>query len=498
MNLRDILETTASAVPQRTALVLGSQRVSYHELDESANRVANALISLGMKKGDHVALLMSHCPEWVANYFGIIKAGGVAVLLSHMLKAPEHDALLRDSDAKFFITEEKFAQMLAGFLPDIPLLKHILKVDSCEYQELIAQSSPVAPDVKIDDDDHATIFYTSGVLGKQKGVLHSHATLMGAPKIVSNGIKRGRDDVVIDTPPFFYLFGLSEVLFGSVQEGSTVVLIPAFTPRTVLQAIEKEKATIIFGVPAILNSLAMLRDEMINKYDVSSLRVASTAGAKSSVRVMKTLEEKYGLSLCESYGMSELGVVAVSTLDDGKVGTVGRPVCEMKIVDDNGEEVPQGEIGEAIFRSPWQMIEYYKAPDLTAEVTRGGWFHSGDLVRQDEDGYIEYIEKKSFIIVTPTGLKIAPTEVEEVLLRYPGVAEAAYVGVRDGRGPNRLIPTAFITVEKDKTLTIEELNDYCRHNLADFKLPKQFIFVEGLPKVGSGKINRRLLKEGNA
>jgi len=497
MNLKQLLENTAGEVPQKTALVMGSQRITYGELDQSANRVANALISLGMKKGDHVALLMSHCPYWVASFFGIIKAGGVAVLLSHMLKAPEHDALLRDSDAKYFITEDKFTQMLAGFLPDIPLLKEVLITDSNEYRELIAKSSPVAPDVDINDSDVAMIFYTSGVLGKQKGVVHTHASLEAAHKFVSSGIKRTRDDVVIDTPPFYYLFGLSEVLFGNILEGSTTVLIPAFTPRTVLQAIQDEKATIIFGVPAILNSLAMLREEVIAKYDVSSLRVASTAGAKSVVHVMKTLENKFGLRLCESYGMSELTVVCLSTLDDGKVGTVGKPVCEMKIVDDNGNEVPQGEIGEALFRSPSQMKEYYKAPDLTAEVTRGGWFHSGDLVRMDEDGYIEYIEKKSFIIVTPTGLKIAPTEVEEVLLRYPGVAEAAYVGVIDGHGPNRLIPTAFIAVEKDKTLTTEELFDYCRHNLADFKLPRKFKFIDTLPKVGSGKINRQKLKQGD-
>jgi len=497
MNLKQILEITASEVPQRTAIVLDSQRVTYGELDEASNRVANALISLGVKKGDHVAILMSHCPEWVINYFGIIKAGGIAVLLSHMLKPPEHDALLRDSDATILITEKKFSQVLSAFLPNIPLLKQVLEVDKGSYQTLIASSSAVSPDVDIDDNDEATIFYTSGVLGRQKGVVHTHASFMGAPEIVSAGIKRAREDVVIDTPPFFYLFGLSEVLFGSIMKGSTIVLIPNFTPRTVLQAIEKEKGTIIFGVPAILNSLAMLREDVIKNYDVSSLRVASTAGAKSSVRLMKMLEDKFDLTLCETYGLSELTVVAMSTIDDHKVGTVGKPVCDLKIVDDNDREVATGEIGEALFRSPWMMKEYYKAPDLTAEVTRGGWFHTGDLVKMDKDGYIEYVEKKSFIIVTQTGLKIAPTEVEEVLLKYPGVAEAAYVGVRDGHGPNRLVPTAFVALNRDKTVTAKELADFCRENLADFKLPKRFEFVDGIPKTGSGKINRHLLKEGN-
>jgi len=495
MNLKQILEITANEVPQKTAIVLGSQRVTYGELDEASNRVANALIGLGVEKGDHVAILMSHSPEWVINYFGIIKAGDVAVLLSPMLKAPEIDSLLRDSDATTIITEEKFSQMLSAFLPGIPLLKRVLEIDGGSYKTMIAGSSAISPDVDINDEDEATIFYTSGVLGKQKGVVYTHASFMGTPDIVSAGIGRGSEDIVIDTPPFFYLFGLSEVLFGSIIKGSTVVIIPHFTPRVVLKAIEREKGSILFGVPAMLNSLAMLRNEVIKNYDVSSLRVASTAGAKSSVRLMKMLEDKFALTLCETYGLSELSVVSISTLDDHKVGTVGKPICDLKIVDDSGEEVTTGEIGEALFRVPWMMKEYYRAPDLTTQFNKDGWFHTGDLVRMDEDGYLEYVEKKSFIIVTSSGLKISPWDVEEVLLRYPGITEAAYVGVRDGCGPNELIPTAFVVLRDKQGAITEEITDFCRQNLADFKLPKRFEFVDSLPKTGSGKINRQQLKE---
>jgi long-chain acyl-CoA synthetase len=359
---------------------------------------------------------------------------------------------------------------------------------------MMANSPSTSPIVDIKDDDEVSIIYTSGVLGRQKGVLHTHASLMGPLGIISAGVGRGREGVVIDTVPFFYLFGLGEVLFGSIMEGATVVIIPHFTPRVVLEAIEKERGSIVFGVPAVHNALAMLRDGVIKNYDFSSLRAASSAGAKSSPRLMKMLEDKFKLTFCETYGLSELFVVSMSTLSNHKLGTVGKPICDIKIIDDNGREVPRGEVGEAIFRVPWAMKEYYKAPDLTAQVFKDGWFYTGDLVRMVEDGYLEYVEKKSFIIVTPSGLKISPWEVEDVFLRHPGIAEAAYVGVNDGRGGQ--VPTAFIVAKEKQGATVEEIVSFCRQDLADFKLPKKFEFVDSIPKTGSGKIDRRRLKEG--
>jgi len=488
VNLKQVIEIAAAEVPEKAALVLGDQRVSYRELDEASNRVANVLIGLGLKKGGHAAILMSHNPQWVVNYLGVIKAGGAGVLLSSQLKAPEAIPLLRDCDATILITEPEFSAMPFG---DVPLLEHILEADSPAYKAMLAESPATSPDIPIDDSDTAAIIYTSGVLGRQKGVVHSHASLLGTPDIVSAGVGRGRDDVIIDTVPFFYLFGLSEVLLGSLMKGATVVIIPHFTPRAVLEAVEREGGSIIFGVPAIHNAMAMLRGEVIKGYDISSLRVASTAGAKNSPRLMRMLEEKLGITLCETYGLSELSVVSMSTIDDHKLGTVGRPICDLRVVGEDGAEVARGEMGEAVARPPWMMKEYYKAPELTAEVIKDGWLYTGDLVRMDEDGYLEYVEKKSFIVVTPSGLKISPWEIEEVLLRHPHIAEAAYVGVKEGGGV--VVPTAFIVPREGQSVTPDELADFCRQNLADFKMPKRFQISEGIPKTGSGKIDRRQL-----
>ncbi|MCJ7670260.1 MAG: AMP-binding protein [Dehalococcoidia bacterium] len=493
MNIKQTLEDTASEIPHKEAIILGAQRITYGEMDAASNRVANALLELGMKKGTHVAILMSHSPEWVINYFGVIKGGGVAVLLNTALKAPELDSLLLDSDSEILITEKEFSRMISSVLPHIPLLKHVIEVDADSYTRMVANSSSISPAIDIRDEDEATIIYTSGVLGRQKGVVHTHASLMGTPPIVSAAIQRREKDTIIDPARFSHLFGLCEVLLGSFITGSTIVLIPNFTPRAVLEAVEKEKGSIIFGVPAMYNALAMMRSEVLKEYNLNSLRVAVTAGAKSFPELMENLEDKFGLSLYEVYGLTEVSAVSISTFNSRKLGTVGKPICRLKILDDSGKKVPRGEIGEAVFNAPWAMKGYYKAPKLTAQVLKDGWFYTGDLVRMDEEGYVEYIEKKSFIIVTSSGLKVGPSEVEFVLLSHPSVAEAAYVGIDDGYGGQ--IPTAFVVLKEGQSATSEELASLCYHNLADFKLPKRIEFIDSIPKTASGKIDRKQLKE---
>jgi long-chain acyl-CoA synthetase len=493
MNIKQTLENTARAIPNKEAIVLGTRRITYGELDLASNRVANALLQLGMKKGTHVAILMSHSPEWVINFFGVIKAGGVAVLLNTALKAPELDALLLDSDSEILITEGEFSRIISSILPHIPLLEHVIEVDGDSYTRMLAKSTSVSPIVNLEDGDEAAMIYTSGVLGRQKGVVHTHASMMGTPPIVSAAIQRTREDTVISPVRFSHLFGLFEVLFGSIMTGSTIVLIPSFTPRAVLEAVEKEHGTIIFGVPAMFNALAMMRGEVLKEFNLKSLRLAVTAGAKSFPSLMRNLEDKFNLSLCEVYGLTEISAVSVSASENRKLGTVGKPICPLKIVGDSGSEVPRGEIGEAVFNAPWAMKGYYKAPKLTAQVLKDGWFYTGDLVRMDKEGYVEYVEKKSFIIVTPSGLKVGPSEVEFVLLSHPSVAEAAYVGIVDGYGGQ--IPTAFVVLKEGQSTTAEELTTLCYHNLADFKLPKRIAFIDSIPKTASGKIDRKKLQE---
>jgi len=488
-----MLERTASEVPQSTAIVLGSRRVSYRELDEGSNRIANALISLGIKKGDHVAILMSRTPEWVINCFGVLKAGAAAVLLDAGAKAPELEPQLRESDSKMLITEERFSPMLSSVLPSIPLLKQVLEIDTDSYNGMVGSSSPVSPSVNIKGEDEAILFYTLGVLGKNKGVVHTHASFMSILPIVVEKFELGRDDVVLGMLPFNYLLGFGLVVLMPIKRGCTIAILPHFSSKSILETVEREKATMLIGVPASFNAMAMIDEEMIKSYDLSSLREVLCAGAKSSAFFLEALEKKFHLTACEIYGLTELIIVTLGAIRDRKLGTAGKPLAELKMLDKNGKEVPRGSIGEAVARAPWMMKEYYKSPELTAQVIKDGWFHTGDLVRLDEDGYLEFIEKTSSIIVPSGGVKILPAAVEEVLLEHPAVAETACVGVIDDyRGQ---IPTAFIVLKEGQSATSDEIRGFCRQSLSDYKVPKQIKFLDSMPKTRSGQIDRKRLSE---
>jgi len=490
-NLKLMLEKTASEVPQQTAVVLGSRNVTYRELDETSNRIANALISLGIKKGDHVAILMSRTPEWVINSFGVLKAGAAAVLLDSGAKAPELEPQLRESDSKILITEERFSPMLSLVLPNAPLLKQVLEVGTATYNDLIASSSPTSPSVDIKGEDKAILFYTLGVLGKNKGVVHTHSSFLSILPIAVERFELDRNDVVLGLLPFNYLLGFGLVVLMPLWTGATIAILPHFSSKNILETIQQEKATMLIGVPASFNAMAMIDEETMKSYDLSSLRSVLCAGAKSSAFFLEMLERKFHLTACEIYGLTELIIVTIGAIRDRKLGTAGKPLAEFRVLDKNGHEVPRGTVGEAVARAPWMMREYYKSPELTAQVLKDGWFHTGDLVRLDEDGYLDFIEKTSSIIVPSGGVKILPAAVEEVLLKHPAVAETACVGVPDDYKGQ--IPTAFIVLKEGQSATPDEIRDFCRQSLSEYKVPKQFRFVDSLPRTESGQIDRKLL-----
>ena len=490
-NLKQMLEKIASEVPQQTAIVLGSRKVSYRELDETSSRIANALISLGIRKGDHVAILMSRTPDWVINCFGALKAGAAAVLLDSGAKAPELEPQLRESDSKILITEERFSPVLSSVLPNAPLVKHVLEVGTETYNRMVTSSSPVSPSIDIQGDDEAILFYTLGVLGKNKGVVHTHWSFLSILPIVVEKLELEKHDVVLGLLPFNYLLGFGLVVLMPLWTGATIAILPHFSSKNILETIEREKASMLIGVPASFNAMAMIDEETIESYDLSSLRQVLCAGAKSSAFFLEALEKKYHLIACEIYGLTELIIVTLGAIRDRRLGTAGKPLAELKVLGRNGEEVPQGTVGEAVARAPWMMKEYYKSPELTAQVLKDGWFHTGDLVRLDEDGYLEFMEKASSIIVPSGGVKILPAAVEEVLLKHPAIAEAASVGVLDDYKGQ--IPTAFIVLKEGQSASVEEIRDFCRQSLSDYKVPKQIKFVDSLPRTEAGQIDRRLL-----
>ena len=491
VNLKLMLERTAREVPQQTAVVLGSRKVSYRELDDTSNRIANALINLGTKKGDHVAILMSRTPDWVINCFGVLKSGAAAVLLDSGAKAPELEPQLRESDSKILITEERFSPVLSSVLPNTPLVKHVLEVGTETYNRMVTGSPPTSPSVDIRGEDEAILFYTLGVLGKNKGVVHTHWSFLSIIPIAVERLELERKDVVLGLLPFNYLLGFGLVVLMPLWTGATIAILPHFSTKNILETIEQKKASLLIGVPASFNAMATIEDETIKSYDLSSLTRVLCAGAKSSAFFLDMLEKKFHLTACEIYGLTELIIVTIGAMRDRKLGTAGKPLAELRVVDKNGQEVPRGTIGEAVARASWMMKEYYRAPELTARVLKDGWFHTGDLVRLDEDGYVEFIEKASSIIVPSGGVKILPEAVEEVLLKHPAIAQAASIGVLDDYKGE--IPTAFIVLKKGQSVSVEEIRDFCRQSLSEYKVPKQIKFVDSLPRTESGQIDRRLL-----
>jgi long-chain acyl-CoA synthetase len=491
VNLKQMLERRAREAPQQTAIVLGSREVSYRELDETSNRIANALIGLGTEKGDHVGILMSRTPEWVINCFGALKAGGVGVLLDSGGKAPELELLLRETDCEVLITEERFSPVLSSVLPNVRLLKQVLEVGTDTYNRMVEDSPSASPTVDIKGEDDAIIFCTLGVLGKNKGILHTHSSFMSILPLVVEKFELERNDVVLGLLPFNYLLGFGLVVLMPLYRGATVAILPHFSSKSILDTIARQKATMLIGVPAGFNGMAMIDEETIKDYDLSSLSRVLCAGAKSSALFLDMLEKKFHLTACEIYGLSELIIVTIGAMRDRKLGTAGKPLAELKVMDKNGKEVPRGTVGEAVARAPWMMKEYYNAPEFTAQVLKDGWFHTGDLVKLDDEGYLEFVEKTSSIIVPSGGVKILPEAVEEVILGHPAVAEVACVGVVDEyRGQ---IPTAFIVLKTGHTAAGDEIRDFSRQSLSDYKVPKQINFVDSLPRTDSGEIDRKRL-----
>ncbi|MBN1857313.1 MAG: AMP-binding protein [Dehalococcoidia bacterium] len=496
MTLTEMLEQTLRVYPDKPAVVSDAGVLTCREFDEVTNRLAHMLLGLGLKQGDAVAVLMPPIADWLVGYFGATKAGARVVILNAMLTPAELGVQLLDSGSTIVLTESRFAQALAASAGDEPSpVSHVLPLDDEAFKQTLATFPSSACGVQLKESDECSVLYTSGVLGKQKGVVHTHSSLMAVAEVGIECMGLEPDWVVMGMIPFFHVLGL-ETAFASLRRGCTIVVAPRFTVKNVLESVRRHRVSIIVGVPAMFNALSMVPEETLKEIDLSSLHVAMTAGAKSSPVLMEELERKYNLVLTEIYGTTETPIICMGGLRNRRLGTAGQPTLDFKVIGEDGKEVPRGHSGQAVCRGPQVMVGYFKAPELTALVLRNGWFYTGDIVTMDEDGYVTYVEKQSFIIVTSSGVKIPPTEVEEVALTHPAVAEVAYVGVVQDDGGQ--LPILFVALREGQEVSRQTLRAYCAESLAVYKLPQRIEFVEELPKIASGKIDRRHLQAWRA
>ena len=494
-NLAVILSESAHSFPDRPAAISAQGQLTYAQLDAASDRVAASLAADGIRPGDRVALQLPNIPQFLMSYFGILKAGAVAVPLNVMLKAPEVAYHLGDSGARLLITWEgilgeavKGAQ--AAGLDQIYAVGHANDQDGAvPFERLLAVEAPRYEMAMRSPADTAVIIYTSGTTGRPKGAELTHVQLYMNADIPGRlfGIKP--DDIAIAALPLFHVFGLSSVLNLCVRFGCTMSLIPRFTAAAVLEAIQRDRATIFDGVPTMFADLLSHPD--LDGYDLSSLRVAISGGASIPAPLLDAFEERFGLVILEGYGLTETASTTTFnvSVEERRVYSVGKPIwgTQTQVWDDEGRPLPPGpeNVGEVVTRGLHVMKGYWHDPEATSAIFSGDWLRTGDLGYLDKDGFLFIVSRKKEVIIRG-GYNVYPSEIENVLHAHPAVAEAAVVGVPDERLGQEVM--AVIITHSAATLLEADLRSYLRERLAAYKIPRIFEFWSELPKNTLGKI----------
>ncbi|QRP43415.1 long-chain fatty acid--CoA ligase [Amycolatopsis sp. FDAARGOS 1241] len=499
-NLATILRESALAQPEKDFLRFPGGIHSYAEVDELSGRVATALRQRGLAPGDKVAVQLPNVPEFVFAYFGILKAGLVMVPLNPLLKAGEIAYHLADSDARLLIAGAAVVDEAAKALTEVPAVSAVVAGDLDGWP---AGTVPFARLLDAPDDgdlypgaadDTGVLLYTSGTTGRPKGAELSHFSLYMTCTIGGQTFGAEPDDVVLAVLPFFHVYGLSSILNSAARHSRTVSVVPRFEPQAVLAAIERDRVTIMAGVPTMYHALAVADS---SGYDTSSLRIGSSGGAAIPEQVLGTFEEKYGIPVLEGYGLSESA--STTTVNPGaanrKVLSIGKPIwgVQLRIVDGADRPLPPGpdHVGEIVLRGHNITKGYYKRPAETAEAFRGGWFHTGDLGYVDDDGFVFVVDRKKDLVIRG-GYNVYPREVEELLYRHPAIAEAAVIGEPDDRLGEEIV--AVVSLKPGAAAEPEEIVAWAKERIAAYKYPRRVRIVPELPKGPTGKITKLPLR----
>ena len=499
MPLGDLIRTQAARYGPKMLFECHGVRRSYAEFDERATRLAGGLQALGVRPGDRIACYMPNSIELIEAYFAISKAGAVTVFLNALLTAREIRFVLQDSEAKVIFTSPTLLPSVQEVRADAGRLETIVvhggapPPDTVRFDDVL-KGGPYR-EVKVKPEDVAWLGYTSGTTGRPKGAILTHLGATYVAAVVADRFGYREDDIVLCALPLFHSYALNTCMIQVMMAGAGQVILERFTPDGVLQAIQQHRITFFPGVPTMFNYLVNVPDRA--KYDVSSLRIAKSAGAVLPAKLMHDFEALYGVPLVDGYGITEAHSFVTLNDPHGKRpdGSCGKAIegVEVRIVDGQDHEVPVGERGELIFRGPNLPLGYVNGPEATAEALRGGWYHSGDVGYMDADGYVYIVDRMKDTIICG-GYNIYPKEVEDVIYAHPAVLDVAVVGVADeAKGE---IPKACVVLKPHASVTAGELEAYCRKSLAAYKVPRVIEFMEAIPKTASGKTKRFLLRQG--
>jgi long-chain acyl-CoA synthetase len=490
MDLKTMLENTAGRFAEKTAIIMGDRRVSFARLEADSNRVAHALMKMGIEKGDRIATMQASNPEFVNIFFGIIKAGGIAVPLDSRYVGDELVNIFNDSRPRILIIEDPPLSSLLPSLKRFDSIEHIITVNTAHdgqftsYREIIAGNSPERVEVPLDPEDTAIISYTGGPTRNPHGVALSHRSVRTEAINSAETMEQTEKDVVMQFAlPMYHQFGLTAVLLASIHKGNTIVVVPG-TGRSItsfMEAVEREKGTIYMGVPYIYSLMINVARREGIKNDLSSLRLCISGGAPLEAAVIRLFRQYYGFNIIDVYGQTETVChITMMPMDgSGGEGASGKalPCWEIKIFDENDRELPPGREGEIVTRGP-VMTGFYNKPEATARIMRNGWLHTGDVGRLDVDGLLYITGRKRRMLILK-GQNIFPADIEEVLAAHPQIAAVRILGVIDLiRGET---VKALVKLKPGETATEQEIRQYCQGRMADYKLPREIEFVVTMP-----------------
>ena len=528
VTMPEVLQRTAKRFPDRTALVFMGKKISYAELDRLVSQFAHALTQIGVQPGDRVGLLLPNVPQIVIAYYGVWRMGAVPVPNNPLYTDRELEHQLNDAGATALVSldlltprmldlraKTRIKHIISCHINDylpfptkqlFPLVKKGMyrkfepAADFYEFLDFIKKGRPDFSPPPPRPDDIALIPYTGGTTGLSKGVVLSHANVCHMVQLMKAWFFDCQEtpEVELAIFPFFHLAGFTAVMNLAILNGWTQILIPRPEPQAVLDMMIKHKPTLIPAVPTIYSGLLALPE--LKKCDLSFVKGFFSGAAPLPLEVINGLKEATGAVIVEGFGMTESSALVTVTPWRGKLkpGSVGVPLpnTEIKIVDiETGlKELGPGEEGEVCFRGPQRCQSYYNMPDETANSIRDGWFHTGDIGKTDEEGYLYIVDRKKDMIIAG-GYNIFPREIDEVLYEYYKVQEACVIGVpHEYRGET---VKAFVVPKNGETITSEEMDAFCRERLAAYKVPKLYEFVDELPKSAIGKILRRELRKAS-
>ncbi len=480
------------------------REITWHVFDEKANRFANLLLSRGIKKGDKVGILLMNCLEWLPIYFGILKTGALAVPLNFRYDSEEIRYCLNLADVDVLVFGPEFIGRIEKIADDIEKNRLVFFVGSgCppfaeDYDRLTANCSSRKPEIKIKDSDDAAIYFSSGTTGFPKAILHNHESLVHSAIVEQKHHGQTKDDVFLCIPPLYHT-GAKMHWFGSLISGGKAVLLKGVTPKSIFDTVSNEKCSIVWLLVPWAQDilLAIEKGEInVNSYEISQWRLMHIGAQPVPQSLIKRWKEifpnhdydtNYGLSESIGPGCVHLGVENIH-----KVGAIGVPGYgwEVKIIDENGNEVAKGDVGELAVKGPGVMTCYYKDKKATDEVLKDGWLHTGDMAMLDEDGFIFLVDRKKDVIISG-GENLYPVQIENYLSKFEKIKDVAVIGIKDVRLGE--IATAIIELKPGVTCTEEEVNEFCKE-LPRYKRPRKIIFAD-IPRNPTGKIEKPKLRK---